>query len=44
MSDFRNGYSAPVTADMVVAELTGEPVEHGFGPGRFAHSAEVTPA
>jgi glycine oxidase len=42
---YRNGVLlAPVTADMVVAELTGEPVEHGFGPGRFAHSAEVTPA
>jgi glycine oxidase len=42
---YRNGVLlAPVTADLVVAELAGEPVEHGFGPGRFARSAEVTPA
>jgi glycine oxidase len=33
---YRNGVLlAPVTADLVVAELAGEPVEHGFGPGRF---------
>jgi glycine oxidase len=32
----RNGVLlAPVTADLVVAELTGEPVEHAFGPERF---------
>jgi hypothetical protein len=27
---------APVTADLVVAELTGEPADHAFGPERFA--------
>ena len=33
---YRNGVLlAPVTAGLVVAELTGEPVEHAFGPGRF---------
>jgi glycine oxidase len=33
---YRNGVLlAPVTADLVVAELAGEPVEHSFGPGRF---------
>jgi glycine oxidase len=33
---YRNGVLlAPVTADLVVAELTGEPVEHAFGPQRF---------
>ena len=33
---YRNGVLlAPVTADLVVAELTGEPVEHAFGPERF---------
>jgi glycine oxidase len=36
---YRNGVLlAPVTADIVVAELAGEPVEHGFGPGRFVWS------
>ena len=34
---YRNGVLlAPVTADLVVAELAGEPVEHAFGPARFA--------
>ena len=34
---YRNGVLlTPVTADLVVAELSGEPVEHAFGPGRFA--------
>jgi glycine oxidase len=34
---YRNGVLlAPVTADIVVAELAGEPVEHAFGPARFA--------
>ena len=34
---YRNGVLlAPVTADLVVAELAGEPVEHAFGPERFA--------
>ena len=33
---YRNGVLlAPVTADLVVAELAGEPVEHPFGPERF---------
>jgi len=33
----RNGVLlAPVTADLVVGELTGEPAEHAFGPERFA--------
>jgi len=33
---YRNGVLlAPVTADIVVAELAGEPVEHAFGPQRF---------
>ena len=33
---YRNGVLlAPITAELVVAELAGEPVEHGFGPGRF---------
>jgi glycine oxidase len=43
---YRNGVLlAPVTADLVVAELMGEPVEHGFGPQRFARDhAEVTRA
>jgi glycine oxidase len=36
---YRNGVLlAPVTADIVVAELAGEPVEHAFGPGRFVWS------
>ena len=34
---YRNGVLlAPVTADLVVAELAGEPIEHAFGPDRFA--------
>lgn len=34
---YRNGVLlAPVTAEIVVADLVGEPVEHAFGPGRFA--------
>jgi glycine oxidase len=34
---YRNGVLlTPATADIVVAELAGEPVEHAFGPGRFA--------
>jgi glycine oxidase len=42
---YRNGVLlAPVTADLVVAELVGEAVEHAFGPQRFARRAEVTPA
>jgi glycine oxidase len=42
---YRNGVLlAPVTAELVVAELAGEPAEHAFGPGRFARAAEVTPA
>jgi glycine oxidase len=33
---YRNGVLlAPVTAELIVAELIGEPIEHGFGPGRF---------
>jgi glycine oxidase len=36
---YRNGVLlAPVTADIVVAELAGHPVEHAFGPERFAHA------
>ena len=32
----RNGVLlAPVTADLVVSELAGEPAEHAFGPERF---------
>jgi glycine oxidase len=42
---YRNGVLlAPITADLVVAELAGEPVEHPFGPARFAGAAGVTPA
>ena len=34
---YRNGVLlAPVTAELVVAELAGEPLDHAFGPGRFA--------
>ena len=34
---YRNGVLlTPVTADLVVAELAGEPVDHAFGPERFA--------
>jgi glycine oxidase len=37
---YRNGVLlAPVTADIVVAELTGEPIEHAFGPQRFVGAA-----
>jgi glycine oxidase len=37
---YRNGVLlAPVTADLVVAELTGEPIDHAFGPGRFVGAA-----
>jgi glycine oxidase len=36
---YRNGVLlAPVTADIVVAELAGERVEHAFGPARFARA------
>jgi glycine oxidase len=32
----RNGVLlAPVTAELVVAELVGEPIDHAFGPQRF---------
>jgi glycine oxidase len=34
---YRNGVLlAPVTADVVVGELVGEPIEHDFSPARFA--------
>jgi glycine oxidase len=34
---YRNGVLlAPVTAELVVAELAGEPIDHAFGPERFA--------
>ena len=37
---YRNGVLlAPVTADIVVGELVGEPVEHAFGPQRFVGAA-----
>jgi glycine oxidase len=37
---YRNGVLlTPVTADIVVAELVGEPVEHAFGPQRFVGAA-----
>jgi glycine oxidase len=33
---YRNGILlTPVTADLIAAELAGEPAEHAFGPGRF---------
>ncbi|MEA2360420.1 MAG: glycine oxidase, partial [Solirubrobacteraceae bacterium] len=39
---YRNGILlAPVTADLVAAELANEGVDHGFGPQRFATAAEV---
>jgi glycine oxidase len=39
---YRNGILlAPVTADLVAAELAGEGADHGFGPQRFAAAAEV---
>jgi glycine oxidase len=41
---YRNGVLlAPVTADLTVAELAGEPMEHSFGPERFArHCVEAS--
>jgi glycine oxidase len=41
----RNGVLlAPVTAELVVAELVGEPIDHAFGPERFAAvAAEALP-
>jgi len=37
---YRNGVLlAPVTAELIVAELAGEPVEHAFGPQRFVGAA-----
>ena len=37
---YRNGVLlAPVTADIVAAELAGEPEEHAFGPQRFVGAA-----
>jgi glycine oxidase len=40
---YRNGVLlAPLTADIVVSELIGEPVDHAFGPQRFAR--EEAPA
>jgi glycine oxidase len=41
----RNGVLlAPVTAELVVAELVGEPLDHAFGPERFAAvAAEALP-
>ena len=39
---YRNGVLlTPVTADLVVAELAGEPVDHAFGPERFARLGAV---
>jgi glycine oxidase len=36
---YRNGVLlAPITADLVVAELAGEATEHAFGPERFARA------
>jgi len=36
---YRNGVLlTPATADIVVAELAREPVEHAFGPGRFVRA------
>ena len=34
---------APVTADLVVGELAGEPTDHAFGPERFDHPAVASP-
>ena len=40
----RNGILlAPVTAQLVTAELAGEPAGHPFGPGRFVRTAAVAP-
>jgi glycine oxidase len=37
---YRNGILlTPVTADLIAAELAGEPPDHVFGPGRFASPA-----
>jgi glycine oxidase len=37
---YRNGVLlTPVTAELVVAELVGEPVDHAFGPERFVGAA-----
>jgi glycine oxidase len=42
---YRNGVLlAPVTADLVVAELAGEPVEHAFGPERLDRPAVASTA
>ena len=39
---YRNGILlAPVTADLLAAELSGESAGHGFGPGRFARAEAV---
>jgi glycine oxidase len=36
---YRNGILlAPVTADLIAAELAGEPEEHAFGPQRFVEA------
>ena len=38
----RNGVLlAPVTAELVAAELAGEPIDHAFGPGRFDRQRAV---
>ena len=37
---YRNGVLlAPITAELIAAELAGEPVEHAFGAGRFVGAA-----
>jgi len=42
---YRNGILlAPVTADIVVAELAGAPVAHAFGPQRFHRERLEAPA
>ena len=42
---YRNGILlAPVTADIIVAELAGEPVAHAFGPQRFHRDRLEAPA
>jgi glycine oxidase len=42
---FRNGILlAPVTADLLAAELAGEGREHAFGPERFAQAAAAVSA
>jgi glycine oxidase len=41
----RNGILlAPVTADLLAAELAGDAPEHAFGPQRFARAREGAPA